>query len=330
MDGGPMTEVGPPERIFTVGPEDEGQRLDSFLAKRCPDLSRSRIHADMKEELVLVDGRPRPKGFRLRAGGRVVFQPGIRPEMKAVAQDIPLDIVHEDDHILVINKAAGMVVHPAVGHPDGTLVNALLHHCKNLSAGGDPLRPGIVHRLDRDTSGLMAVALTDTAHRHLSAQLQDRRMGRTYLTVSWGRWKQDQDTLTGDIGRHLRFRQKMAVIEQGGKSAVTRYRVLEDFGFVQLCEVQLETGRTHQIRVHFAHRGHPVVGDLMYGEDRRAHGIHNLDRRQADRMVKAAGRQQLHAAGLRLIHPVTDDTLEFSAEPPADMVGVLAILRENT
>ncbi len=325
-----MTEPDPQERVFTAGPEDDGQRLDSFLVKRCSDLSRSRIHTDMKEEPVLVDGRPRPKGFRLRAGSRVVFRPGVRPEMKAVAQDIPLDIVHEDEHVLVINKAAGMVVHPAVGHPDGTLVNALLHHCRNLSAGGDPLRPGIVHRLDRDTSGLMAVALTDAAHRHLAVQLQDRRMGRTYLAVSWGRWKQDQDTLTGDIGRHPRFRQKMAVVNQGGKPAVSRYQVLEDFGFAQLCEVQLETGRTHQIRVHFAHRGHPVVGDRMYGDDLRARGIHNLDRRPADRMVKAADRQQLHAAGLRLVHPATDDVLEFSVEPPADMAGVLAILRENT
>ena len=325
-----MTEPDPQEQAFITGPEDEGQRLDSFLAKRCPDLSRSRIHADMKEELVLVDGRPRPKGFRLRAGSRVVFRPGARPEIKAVAQDIPLNIVHEDDHILVINKAAGMVVHPAVGHPDGTLVNALLHHCRNLSTEGGPLRPGIVHRLDRDTSGLMAVALTDTAHRHLAAQLQDRRMGRTYVTVSWGRWKQDQDTLTGDIGRHPRFRQKMAVVNQGGKPAVSRYRVLEDFGYVQLCEVQLETGRTHQIRVHFAQHGHPVVGDRMYGDDLRARGIHNLDRRSADRMVKAADRQQLHAVELRLVHPVTDEGLEFSAEPPADMAGVLALLRENT
>ncbi len=325
-----MTEPDPKERVFITGPEAEGQRLDSFLADQCPDLSRSRIHADMKKDLVLVDDRPRPKGFRLRAGSRVLFRPGTKREMVAVAQDIPLDIVHEDDHILVINKPVGMVVHPAVGHPDGTLVNALLHHCKNLSAGGDPLRPGIVHRLDRDTSGLMAVALTDAAHRHLAAQLQDRRMGRTYLAVSWGQWKQDQDTLTGDIGRHPRFRQKMAIVNQGGKSAVSRYRVLEDFGFVQLCEVQLETGRTHQIRVHFAHRGHPVVGDRMYGDDLRARGIHNLDRRQADRMVKAAGRQLLHAAGLRLVHPVTDDNLEFFSEPPADMAGVLAILREIT
>ena len=325
-----MTDVDSTQRCFTVGPDDEGQRLDSFLTRQCPDLSRSRIHTDMKDDRVLVDDRLRPKGFRLKAGSRVVFRPGVKPEMVAVAQDIPLDIVYEDDHILVVDKPVGMVVHPAVGHPDGTLVNALLHHCKNLSTEGGPLRPGIVHRLDRDTSGLMTVALTDVAHRHLSEQLQDRRMGRTYLTVSWGRWKEDEDTLSGDIGRHPRFRQKMAVVKQGGKPAVSRYRVLEDFGFVQMCEVQLETGRTHQIRVHFAHHGHPVVGDLMYGDDQRARGIHNLDRSQANRMVKAARRQLLHATGLRLIHPATEETLEFSSAPPPDMAKVLEILRENT
>ena len=324
-----MTEGGPEQRSFTVEPEEEGQRLDSFLVDKCPDLSRSRLHADMKEDRVLVDGRNRPKSFRLRAGSRVVFQPGIRPEMEAVPQDIPLNIVFEDEQLLVVDKPVGMVVHPAVGHPDGTLVNALLHHCAHLSSTDDPLRPGIVHRLDRDTSGLLAVALTDTAHRHLAGQLEDRRMGRTYLALSWGRWKEDAATLTGDIGRHPRFRQKMAVVSEGGKPAVTHFKVLEDFGFAQLCEVALETGRTHQIRVHFAHNGHPVVGDAMYGEDQRARGIHNLDRRMADRMVKAAGRQMLHAVALRLVHPVSGETLEFAAEVPADLSGILDLLRHD-
>jgi 23S rRNA pseudouridine1911/1915/1917 synthase len=205
----------------------------------------------------------------------------------------------------------------------------LLHHCRGLAAGGDPLRPGIVHRLDRDTTGLLAVALTDEAHRHLAAQLEDRRMGRTYQALSWGRWKEEEGILTGDIGRHPRFRQKMAVVERGGKPATSRYRVLEDFGFVQLCRVGLETGRTHQIRVHFAHHGHPVVGDPMYGDDRRARGIHNLDRRQADRMVKAAGRQMLHAAALELIHPATGQTLEFEAPTPPDLQAVLTLLAEG-
>ena len=314
------------ERSFTVETAEAGTRLDSFLVGRCPDLSRSRIHADMDDDRVRVDGRLRPKSFKLKAGSWVTFSPGARSALEAVAQDIPLDIVHEDEHLLVVNKPVGMVVHPAVGHPDGTLVNALLHHCRHLSAGGDPLRPGIVHRLDRDTSGLLAVALTDAAHRHLAAQLEDRRMGRTDLALSWGRWKVVVGTLTGDIGRHPRFRQKMAVVDRGGKPATSRYRVLEDFGFVQLCRVNLETGRTHQIRVHFAHHGHPVVGDAMYGDDRRVRGIHNLDRRQADRMVKAANRQMLHAAALGLTHPVTGEALEFTAPTPPDLQGILTML----
>jgi len=325
-----MVDAEESGRSFAVGSDDEGQRLDTFLVALCPDISRSRLHEDMKEGRVLVDGRSRPKSFRLRAGGEVVYLPGSRPEMTAVAQDIPLDIIHQDEHLLIVNKAVGMVVHPAVGHPDGTLVNALLHHVKGLDAGGDPLRPGIVHRLDRDTSGLMAVALTDIAHRNLAEQLADRRMGRTYLALSWGSWKNEEDTLTGDIGRNPRFRQKMAIVAQGGKSASSRYRVLENFGFAQLCEVKLDTGRTHQIRVHFAYFGHPVVGDQMYGEDQRAKGIHNLDRSLADRMVKAAQRQMLHAARLSLVHPESGKTMEFEAEPPADMLRVLALLRENT
>lgn len=325
-----MNENKPAKRTFEVEAEEEGVRLDNFLVGRCPDLSRSRIHTDMKEEGVRVDGRERPKGFRLHAGSKIEFTPGIKPEMEAVAQDIPLDIVHQDEHLLVVNKPVGMVVHPAVGHPDGTLVNALLFHCDKLSTEGGPLRPGIVHRLDRDTTGLMAVALNDVAHRHLAGQLEERRMGRTYLAISWGAWKEDPGTLNGDIGRHPRFRQKMAIVTEGGKSATTNYRVLEDFGFVQFCEVKLETGRTHQIRVHFSSKGHPVVGDAMYGDDQRAKGIHNLDRRLADRMVKASGRQMLHANELRLEHPVTGEDMVFSADPPSDMAGVLDLLREST
>lgn len=321
------TASGP--RSFTVTFVHEGQRLDQFLVEACGDVSRNRIHTDLAAGQILVDDRHRPKGFRLKAGQRVHYQPAAPVAMKAIAQDIPLDIVFEDEHLVVVNKPAGLVVHPAVGHPDGTLVNGLLHRFGTLRAGDDPLRPGIVHRLDRDTSGLLAVALTDQAHRHLSAQLQDRRMGRTYLALSWGGWPADSGRLTGDIGRHPRFRQKMAVVDRGGRSAATRYEVVEDFGFVQLCRVELETGRTHQIRVHFAYRGHPVVGDSLYGEDKRARGIHNLDRRAADWMVGQAKRQMLHATALRLIHPHSDREMTFSAPLPADMQHVLTGLHER-
>jgi len=319
-----------PEALeFVVDPDEDGLRLDQFLVERCPELSRNRIQVDLKAGRVLVDGRHRPKGFRLKAGVAVAFSPEPRPEMEALPQDIPLEIIYQDEEILVLVKPAGMVTHPAPGHPDGTLVNGLLYHCRELAAGGGELRPGIVHRLDRDTTGLMVVALTDRAHRHLSAQLKDRRMGRTYLALSWGHWAEDEGTLGGDIGRHPKLRQKMAVVERGGRPATTHYQVVEDFGFVQLSSVQLETGRTHQIRVHFAHNHHPVVGDPMYGDDRRARGIHTLDRRRADRMVRAASRQMLHATGLRLVHPASGEDLSFTAPPPADLEEVLAILREE-
>lgn len=324
-----MSDENDDSRVFTVGENDDAQRLDQFLTDQCPDLSRSRIHAEMAEGRVLVDGRSRPKGFRLKAGAVVTFKPEPRPAMEAVAQDIPLDILFEDDHLLILDKPAGMVVHPAAGHPDGTLVNALLHHCRNLAAGDDPLRPGIVHRLDRDTSGLMAVALDDQAHRHLGGQLQDRRMGRTYQALSWGQWSDDAGTIVGDIGRDPKQRQRMAVVTAGGKSAETKYQVVEDFGFVQHCRVELTTGRTHQIRVHFANQRHPVVGDHLYGDDARRRGVHNLDRARADRMVRGAQRQMLHATELRLLHPVTEEPLVFTRDVPEDMAQVLEDLRSQ-
>lgn len=316
-----------PAVTLTVAEAEAGQRLDAYLAARCPEHSRSRIQADLQAQLVTVDGRPRPQSFRVKAGSEVVYRPAAPRALAALPQDIPLRIVWEDAHLAVVDKPAGLVVHPSAGHGDGTLVNALLHRYGRLEAGADPLRPGIVHRLDRQTSGLLVVALDEQTHRRLQQQLRDRRMGRTYLALSWGAWAEPAGTLTGDIGRHPRRRQQMAVVARGGRAAVTRYRVLEDFAFCQWCEVELETGRTHQIRVHFAQGGHPVVGDPVYGDDKRARGVHNLDRALADRVVKLARRQLLHAAGLRLVHPVTGAELAFTSPLPADLAAVLAALR---
>ncbi len=311
---------------WTVPDADAGVRLDAFLVAHGDGFSRTRIHNDIAGGAVLVDGRSRPKGYRLRGGEHVTYRPAPLPELQAVPQDLPLDVVYQDDDILVVNKAAPMVVHPAVGHPDGTLVNALLHHLGAAPAGDDPLRPGIVHRLDRDTSGLLVVALTPRAHQNLSEQLADHTMGRTYLALSWGQWNRSADTLSGDIGRDPRRRQRMAVVTRGGRRAVTRYEVVEDFGFVQLCRVELETGRTHQIRVHFAHNHHPVVKDPMYGDDGRAKGVHGLDRKLAGQMVRLAPRLMLHAAGLHLKHPDDGRELSFGCPVPADMQAVLELL----
>ena len=315
---------------LTVGEADAGTRLDAFLSTHCPRHSRNRIQTDLAAGNVTVDGRVRPKNFRLKAGCLVEYRPASPAPLTAAAQDIPLRVVWEDEHLVVIDKPAGLVVHPSAGHTDGTLVNALLHRYGAIAAGSDPLRPGIVHRLDRDTSGLLVVALDEQAHRHLQDQIRRRRMGRTYLALSWGCWAEDGGTLSGDIGRHPRRRQLMAVVPRGGRPAVTRYRVLEDYGFCQYCEVDLETGRTHQIRVHFAQGGHPLLGDPTYGDDRRARGVHNLDRGLADRVVSLARRQFLHAARLRLAHPVTGEALELEAPLPGDMTAALALLRDRT
>lgn len=311
---------------FTVTSEESGLRLDAFLTQRCSDLTRNRIQGDLEQGLARVDGKRRPKSFKLKAGQEVIYAPRPEQPLEAVAQDIPLDVVYRDEDLLILNKPAGMVVHPSQGHSDGTVVNALLHLINGLDAGDDPLRPGIVHRLDRDTTGLLAVALNHRAHAHLAQQLRDRRMGRHYLCISWGTWDTDSGVLEGDIGRHPRQRQKMAVVPQGGRQAVTRYEVIASHSFAQVCRVKLETGRTHQIRVHFAHHHHPVLGDPTYGDDHRAKAVHALDRTRAARAVKLATRQMLHAQELELVHPRSGENMTFSAPIPADMARVMAAL----
>lgn len=324
-----MSDPAATPRVFTVTPEEGAVRLDLFLVARCPDLSRHQIQQALAAGGVTVDGRSRPKSYRLRAQASVVLTPAPPPPLLAVAQDLPLRIVHADAHLLVIDKEPGRVVHPAPGHRDGTLVNALLHHCRELA--GPATRPGIVHRLDRDTSGLLVVALTDEAMRALTAQLRRRELGRVYLALTWAAWRDREGTLEGNIGRSPLHRQRMAVLATGGRTARTHYEVAEDFGFVQLTRARLDTGRTHQIRVHCAHHGHPVVGDPVYGDDGRAKNVHNLDREKALLLVKlAGGRQMLHAAELSLTHPVTGERLVLTAPVPADFAGALALLRGPT
>ena len=324
-----MKNAGESARLFVAASDEAEQRLDHFLVSHCPDLSRNQIQKAIGGGFVLVDGRTRAKNHRLRSGQAVELTLPPREELKARPQAIPLDIIHQDSELLIVNKPAGMVVHPAPGHPDGTLVNALMHHCRQLADSGHPLRPGIVHRLDRDTSGLLVVALTDQAHRSLAAQLKDRSLGRHYLAISWGRWRQDKGTLTGALGRHPSDRLRMAVVAEGGRTATTHHAVAADYGFVQLCRVVLESGRTHQIRVHFAHRGHPVVGDALYGDDRRARNVAPAYRARAQALVKAAQRQLLHATELHLVHPSSGQELVFNVPPPPDFQRALAILDQE-
>ena len=299
---------------LTAGPEAAGERLDSFLAARLPGLTRSAAARLIETGQVLVDGKPARKSAKL-AGGETVEVTLPDPEpADALPQDIPLDVVYEDNDVIVVNKPSGLVVHPAPGHPDGTLVNALLHHCGgSLSGVGGELRPGIVHRIDRDTSGLIIAAKNDAAHQALAAQLADHTLARTYEAVAAGSFREDAGTVDAPIGRCLSDRKKMAVVPNG-KRAVTHWEVLERFPGYTYVRCRLETGRTHQIRVHMAHLGHPIYGDTVYGGKKPVPGLTG---------------QCLHAVGLRFVHPRTGETVELSCPLSGEFQALLEKLRRK-
>ena len=302
------------KRTLTAGSEDAGKRLDAYLAEALPELTRSAAARLCQEGQVSVGGKPLAKNARL-AGGEVLTVTLPDPEpLEAVAQDIPLDVVYEDSDVIVVNKPKGLVVHPAPGHPDGTLVNALLHHCgQSLSGVGGALRPGIVHRIDRDTSGLIIAAKNDFAHQKLSAQLQDHTLSRIYRCIVVGNLRQDSGTVDAPIGRHPTDRKKMAVVANG-RSAVTHWTVLERFSGFTYVECRLETGRTHQIRVHMAHIGHPILGDTVYGAKKPVPGLQG---------------QCLHAVGLRFLHPRTGEPVELWCDLPEAFQAQLRKLAEK-
>lgn len=309
---------------------DVGERIDRFLAQRLPDLSRARIQALMRQGAVSAGGRTLedPSG-KINAGEIVVEVPPPAPA-EPVAQDIPLTIVFEDDQLVVIDKPAGLVVHPAAGHADGTLVNALLAHCgTSLSGVGGVARPGIVHRLDKDTSGLMVVAKTDAAHRSLSAQFADHgRTGpliRSYLALAWSPPDRPRGTIDAPLGRSVKNREKIA-IRRDGREAITHWEVLERYPDCDagLIECRLETGRTHQIRVHLASIGSPLLGDAVYGASHRTKASRLTEEARA--ALEALDRQALHAATLGFAHPITDEALLFESEPPADLDRLMTAL----
>ncbi len=291
-------------REFSAGPDDKGTRLDHFLPPRAPELSRSRLQALILSGHVTVDGRAVKPGAKLRGGERIVLtEPPPSPDT-AHAEDIALDVLFEDDDIIVLNKPPGLVVHPAAGHATGTLVNALLHHCEGLSGIGGVERPGIVHRLDKETSGCLVAAKNDHAHQSLVRQFAGREVTKIYLALAAGKFAATSGEVNAPIGRHPVHRQRMAVLRAGkGREARTSWRVLAELPCGTLVECTLHTGRTHQIRVHLKHLGHPILGDDVYGKR------------------GPFQRQMLHAWKLGFAHPRAGRRLDFTAPVPGDFLA---------
>ena len=292
----------------------ESGRADAVIARAMPELSRSFVQKLLEEGRVTCRGRPVKKSLRLSAGDELTLLIPEPEELSVAAEDIPLDIVYEDSDVIVVNKPKGMVVHPAPGHADGTLVNALMAHCgQSLSGINGVLRPGIVHRIDKDTSGLIIAAKNDQAHKCLAEQLKSHTLSRTYECVVIGNMREDSGTVDAPIGRHPTDRKKQCVTEKNSRPAVTHWRVLERFpGYTHL-ECKLETGRTHQIRVHMASIGHPILGDTVYGQKKPVPGLQG---------------QCLHARRLRFVHPGTGEEIELESEIPEYFADILKKLQK--
>ena len=320
-----MTGREPGRAELEVGPEGAGVRLDVFVASAL-GLSRTRVQRLLEEERITLDGRPPRKSEVLAEGQRLSVDVPAPAPVAAEPEPIPVAIVFQDADLVVVDKPAGLVVHPSAGHARGTLVNALLHHVKDLSGIGGALRPGIVHRLDRDTSGLMVVAKSDAAHQALSEALKRRRVRRIYQAAVWGHLTEPTLLVDAPIGRDPSERKRMAVA-QGGRRAVTRARVRERWRAAELLDVALETGRTHQIRVHLAHVGHPVVGDPIYGAGWER-GMGGRDRGWARDLARKVSRQFLHAAELAFDHPRTGERMRFRSPLPPDLAEAARWARE--
>ena len=307
---------------FTVASLDANIRLDIFLSQKLPDLTRSRIKNLIEDGLVSLNNKSAKAGAKIKTGDQIsVTIPEPQP-IKAEPEKIPLDILYEDKHIIVINKPPGLTVHPGAGRTKGTLVNALLYHCKDLSGIGGALRPGIVHRIDKDTSGVLVAAKTDKSHQFLSKQFKEHSMKRRYLALVWGVVKNDIGTIDLHIGRHVSERKKMSVRTSRGRRAVTHYKVIKRFDNFTLIEATLETGRTHQIRVHLSAIHHPVVGDPVYGKKNMPSGLSP----KLTMLLKNLKRQALHAQILGIIHPETQKYMEWTAPLPDDIKGIITAL----
>ncbi len=298
---------------YSLEVKNEKGRLDKFVSEQIPDLSRTRVKELVKDQNILVNGKVEKVSYKIQAGDKIeVNIPAVKP-LDVIPENIPLDIVYEDDDVIVVNKPQGMVVHPAPGHPDHTLVNALLYHTKVLAQSPEGFRPGIVHRIDKDTSGLLMIAKTAKARESLEDQLAHKTNKRLYWAIVHGNFAEKNGVIDAPIGRNPYDRKKMAVVETG-KKAITHFKVLEQFKDYSLIECQLETGRTHQIRVHLDYIGHPIAGDPLYGPRKtlKGHG------------------QFLHAKVLGFKHPSTGEWLEFSVEPPQIFQETLAQLEQTS
>ena len=298
--------------ILTASPEDKGSRIDKYISDNIAELTRSAVQGLIEKGLVLAEGKAVSKNYKLRGGEEISVEIPEPEPMDAVPEDIPLDIVYEDDDLLVVNKPKGMVVHPAHGNYTGTLVNALLHHCgDSLSGINGVIRPGIVHRIDKNTSGLLIVAKNDASHLKLAEQIKEHSFTREYEAVACGYFKETEGTVDAPIGRHKTDRKKMCVTTENSRNAVTHYSVLKQYGGYAHVRLRLETGRTHQIRVHLSYIGHPVLGDDVYGKP-----------------YKGIEGQCLHARKIGFIHPTTGEYMEFVSDLPDYFVSILAKLEK--
>ncbi|MBI5492681.1 MAG: RluA family pseudouridine synthase [Deltaproteobacteria bacterium] len=310
---------------FVVSGGDAARRLDVFVAERVPDITRSRAQALIKAGRVKVNGKGVKAGQKLKVGERVEVEIPLKAPLGVEPEDIPVEVIYEDKDVIVVNKPAGLAVHPGAGRASGTLVNAVLAHTKDISSIGGPLRPGVVHRLDKDTTGVLVMAKNDPSHISLAKQFKDHTSTRKYVALVWGALKEDEGTIDYALGRDTVHRKKISIRARSKRKAVTHYRVLKRYPRNTLIELTLETGRTHQIRVHLAAVNHPVVGDQTYG--RRA--LPSVLPKHIVDGFKQIKRQCLHAIMLGFTHPATGAYMEFSAPMPPDMEGLIKLMEKE-
>ena len=325
----PVDKSEPMKHLSIVIPDNiEKIRFDKYIGQNSDlKLSRSRLQKLIEADLVTVDGAPAVGKMILTGGEKIEISIPLKPEMKLTPEDIPLDIVYEDEYLLIVNKPPGMTVHPSAGNYTGTMVHALLHYTKNLSTGAAD-RPGIVHRLDKNTSGLVMVAKTDEVHQALQDMLKARTITKKYIAIVCGHLKDKEGTIDLPVGRSMKDRKKMTVTKVKSREAITEYKLIERYNLYDYLEINLRTGRTHQIRVHFTHLGHPVLGDPEYGGREKWHrGIFSNDRIIAKKALALMPRQALHARSLEFSHPVSGDKIKVEAEPPEDFKALLDFLK---